>query len=366
MRYWIITFGCQMNKSDSERIASVLEKLEYKPASNMNEADFVVINACSVRQTAIDRIHGLVPQFRKLKAKNKKCKIIITGCVLPKDKKKFTENFDYILDIKDLPKWPKQLITSKKQSIINKKLTDNNYLKINPKYSDKKSFCVPISNGCNNFCTYCAVPYTRGRLICRDHNDIIKEVKNIVKNHKYAEIWLLGQNVNDYKSPANGKINFSKLLEMVNKIPGDFKIRFTSPHPKNFSDELIKTMAKCKKIAHFLNLPMQSGDSKILKAMNRPYTASQYKKLVKKIRKAIPDINLSTDIIVGFPGETKSQFENTLKLFKELNFDMAYISKFSPRSGTVAARIKDNVPHKEKERRFNLLNNILLKKWRKK
>jgi len=356
-KYWIITFGCQMNKNDSERIASILEGIRYKPALKIKEADLIVVNACSVRQTAIDRIHGMNPGFKTLKRKNKNLKLIITGCILEPDKKKFEEaGFDFILNIKDLSKWPRLL------KIKNLEKGVKDYLKICPKYSDKKIFHIPVSNGCDNFCTYCAVPYTRGRLICRSHKDILNEVKNIVKNNS-KEIWLLGQNVNDYLSPVNKKINFAKLLKLADGIPGNFKIRFTSPNPKNFSDELIEVMAKYKKIYHSLNLPMQSGDNKTLKAMNRTYTAQQYRALIKKIKKAIPDIRLSTDIIVGFPGETKSQFENTLKLFKEIDFDMAYIARFSPRPGTPAAKMKDNVPHKEKERRWNKINNVLLKKW---
>ena len=355
-----------MNKSDSERIASILERVGYKSALKIKEADLIVVNACSVRQTAIDRIHGMNPEFKALKKKNKNLKLIITGCILNPDKKKFREaGFDFILDIKDLPKWPRLAGLSSRSAGWPK-----DYLKIESKYSNGKIFYIPISNGCDNFCTYCAVPHTRGRLICRSHKDILSEVKNIVKNNPKPkgarEIWLLGQNVNDYSSPADKKINFAKLLELVNNIPENFKIRFTSPNPKNFSDELIEIMKKCEKLDHSVNLPIQSGDNKILKAMNRPYTAGQYKTLIKKIKKAIPNIKLSTDIIVGFPGETKSQFENTLKLFKEIDFDMAYIARFSPRPGTPAAKMKDNVSHKEKEKRWNKINNILLKKWNRK
>jgi len=345
-----------MNISDSERAITILETMGYKPASKQNEADLILINACSVRGSAIDRIHGMMPAFKILKEKNKKLKLVLTGCLLKVDRKKFEENFDYILDIKDLPRWPHLLGIRNQESGI------RDYLKIKPKYTDEKIVYIPISNGCDNFCTYCAVPYTRDRLKCRSHKDVLSEVKSVIKNGA-REIWLLGQNVNDYKSPADSSIKFPKLLKLVNNIPGDFIIKFTSPHPKNFSKELIKIMASCKKIAHYLNLPMQSGDNKILKAMNRPYTAQQYKTLVKKIRRAIPDIKLSTDVIVGFPGETKKQFENTLKLFKELNFDMGYIARFSPRPGTLAAKMKDDVSPKEKARRWNIINTILLKKW---
>ena len=330
-----------MNKSDSERIATVLESRGYEPASKINEADLIVVNMCSVRQSAVDRVYGLIPKFQKLKTKNEKLKTILTGCIVKEDKRKFAEGFDQILRFKDL-------------------------LKYQPKYQDKSVAFVPISNGCNNACVYCVVPFTRGPLVCRDHREILKEVKNAVQKG-FREIWLLGQNVNDYKSLINREsdsriINFAKLLKMVNAIPGDFKFFFISPHPKNFSDELIDTLAKCEKFGGYVNLPVQSGDDKILKKMNRNYTIKEYKNLVKKIRKKIPEIRLSTDVIVGFPSETEKQFQNTAKLLKEIKFNWAYIAKYSPRPGTVAFKMKNNVPLKEKKRREKILREILMKR----
>ena len=327
MRYHITTFGCQMNKSDSERIAAGLEKDGYKPASKMNEADLVVVNMCSVRQPAVDRIFGLSQKFIKLKIKNPKSKTILTGCILKKDELKLEKIFD---DVRKQP-WSLSYAPSK---------------------------FIPISNGCDNFCAYCVVPHTRGRLVCRNHKEIMKEIKESAAKG-FKEIWLLGENVNRYRS--NG-VNFAKLLKIANNMPGDFKIRFMSPNPADFSDELIDVMAKCQKISNYLNLPVQSGDNKILKRMSRPYTAEQYVKLVKKIRERIPDINLSTDVIVGFPGETKKQFENTVKLFKKIKFNVAYISKYSPRSGTAAFRLKDDVPIKEKKRREKILMELIKQK----
>jgi len=322
-----------MNKSDSERIATILEKKGYKSASDINEANLIVVNMCSVRQSAVDRVFGLSQKFAKLKAQNSKLKTILTGCILKSNRRKFRKNFDEIWEMR-------------------------NYFKIAPKCQNKSLTFVPISNGCNNFCTYCVVPFTPGPLICRDHQEILNEIRDLVKK-KYKEIWLLGQNVNDYNSPADSSINFPELLQMVNDIPGDFSIRFTSPNPKNFSDELIEVMAKSEKVAKYLNLPVQSGDNKILKKMRRPYTVEGYKNLVKKIRKKISDINLSTDVIVGFPGETKRQFENTVKLFKEIKFNLAYIAKYSPRPGTAAFKMKDNIPLKEKKRREKILREII-------
>jgi len=248
--------------------------------------------------------------------------------------------------------------------------------------------------GCNNFCSYCAVPYTRGREISRPAKEILCEIKILIKKG-YKEIWLLGQNVNSYQSigknssavasaKADKIIKFHDLLKMVNEITGNFWIRFTSSHPKpstraelgagpvphrnkvsgagDFSwDELIGTMANCKKVTEYLNLPVQSGDDKILKKMNRPYTIKKYKEIVRKIRNKIPRISLSTDIIVGFPGETKKQFQNTIKLFRKIKYDMAYIAKYSPRAGTIASKLKDSVSAKEKERRYKVLTEILKK-----
>lgn len=325
MRYHIITFGCQMNKSDSERIAAFLEKNGCKSASKTDEADLIVVNMCSVRQPAVDRVVGLAQKFKGLKAlpAGRQVKTVLTGCVLKKDEKKFKGIFDEI--------WQ------------------------NPKKCSTPSKFIPISNGCDNFCTYCVVPHTRGPLVCRSHKEILNDIKNAVKNG-IKEIWLLGQNVNRYNAEG---IDFYKLLEMANAIPGDFKIRFMSPNPADFSDKLIEAMAKYKKVAHYLNLPLQSGDNEILKRMNRPYTAKQYENLAKKIREKIPDINLSTDVIVGFPGETEKQFENTVKLFKKIKFNIAYISKYSPRPGTAAFLLKDDVPIREKKLREKMLQKLL-------
>jgi len=332
-KYWIITFGCQMNHSDSERIAVVLENMNYKLASAINEADLIVINMCSVRQSAVDRVYGKISDFAKLKIQNPKLKTVLTGCILKKDRKKFKNGFDQILNFQDL-------------------------LKYQPKYSNNFSAFIPISNGCNNSCAYCVIPFTRGPLVCRGHQEILKEAENVIQK-KYKEIWLLGQNVNDYISPTNPSVNFARLLKQVNDIPGNFWIRFTSPNPKDFSDELIDIMAESEKVTEYLNLPVQSGDDEILKKMNRSYTVEQYKNLVKKIREKISEIALSTDVIVGFPKETKKQFENTVKLLEEIKFDMAYIAKYSPRPGTAAAKMKGDVPHQEKGRRWKILTEIL-------
>lgn len=357
-----------MNYSDSQRVATVLEKSGYKPA-DMNATDLILVNMCSVRQPAVDRVLGLGKKFLEVKKTNPRLKTILTGCFLEKDRKKFQKIYDEILNIKDINRLP---------ALLNKKqVKAKNYLEIEATSTHGPTAYVPIMTGCNNFCAYCVVPYARGREISRPAKDIICEVKNLV-GRGAKEIWLLGQNVNSYKSQIQSpnfqsrpkgypesktqkEIKFPELLRVVNDIPGNFWIRFTSSHPKDFSDELVDVMKTGGKITPYLNLPVQAGDNKVLKKMNRPYTVAHYKNLVKKVREKIPNICLSTDIIVGFPGETKKQFENSKKLFEEIKFNMAYISEYSPRTGTASAKMKDNVPHHEKTRRKFELNEILKK-----
>jgi len=334
MKYFVVTFGCQMNRSDSERITSVLEGKKYKPALKIENANLIVVNMCSVRQSAVDRVYGILEKVKKTKAQT-----ILTGCILKKDKKKFEKLFDQVLSIKEILKWYR--------------CTDNGTTKKRDSVSNSFSALVPIMTGCDNFCSYCVVPYTRHREISRPVKEIICEVRNLVKKG-YKEIWLLGQNVNSYSD-----MPFSELLRKINNISGKFWIRFTSSHPKDFSSDIIKAMKECKKVTPYLNLPVQAGDDKILKKMNRPYTIKQYKKIIKEARKHIPNITISTDVIVGFPGETKQQFNNTVKLFKEIKYDMAYINKYSFRAGTKAAKLKDGISALEKKEREGILNNIL-------
>jgi len=316
-----------MNESDSERLAFFLESNGLLPSPSSKEADLVLINMCSVRQTAVDRVFG---KIEKLKDK----KICLTGCFLKKDKEKLEERVDLIFSIQE----PEKLY-----KIIEKKKVD-----ISPRYSN----FIPIMTGCNNFCSYCVVPYTRGRETSRKPKEIEKEAKSVIKRGAKI-IWLLGQNVNSYQ------YNFPELLKRIRNLKGNFWLQFTSSHPKDLSLELIKAMKECK--IKYLNLPVQSGNNQILKKMNRPYKIEQYKKIVKSIRKEIPDISLSTDVIVGFPGETEKQFESTKKLFQEIEYDMAYINKYSERKGTKASLLKDNVTIQEKKKREKELEMILKK-----
>ncbi len=371
-KYHIIVFGCQMNYADAERVAAVLEKMGYKKTLKLEEAGLVAVIMCSIRQSAVDRIHWLIEKFRKirnLQPNSYRLQTILTGCILEKDKKVFIEGFDHVIDIKNISQLPK--IMNKKSSLH--KIDDRpnsatmDYLDIKPKSFSKFSSSVPIMTGCNNFCAYCVVPYTREREISRPASKIINEIKSLVKSG-CKEIWLLGQNVNSYKDPKN-KTTFAELLKKINKIPGDFWIRYTSSHPKDFKQDVIDAMADLpakasakaegNHITPYLNLPVQSGDDKVLRSMKRWYTIKQYRKIISDLRKKIPNIAISTDIIVGFPGETKTQFNNTVKLFKDIKYDMAYINKYSPRSGTTAAKLKDSVSWPEKKRREKILTDTL-------
>jgi tRNA-2-methylthio-N6-dimethylallyladenosine synthase len=360
MTYHIIIIGCQMNIADSERIASYLEGHGLSLAKDVKTADVVIITTCGVRQSAEDRVYGLVSQIKK---KNKKVIMVITGCLSErKDVKSRLKNLvDVWLPIISLPTLIKQ-IKARATSSSDEKIKPGEYLKIAPKYQSNFTAYVPIGNGCNNFCSYCAVPYARGREVYRPAGEIIKEVKGLLARG-FKEINLIAQNVNSYKS---GAVDFPKLLKKVNDLPGEFWLRFFTSHPKDMSAELIKTLGKCHKFCEHVHLAVQSGDNEILKVMNRKYTAAHYQELIKKIRKELGSrigvpVAITTDVIVGFPGETKKQFENTLKLFKAVKFDLAYISKFSPRFGTVAAKMDDDVSRDEKKRRERVLNELLKK-----
>lgn len=344
-----------MNKSDTERLKNVLESIGYK-ASKTSEADLILINMCSVRQSAVDRVHGLTLKLNKLKSCNANLKTVLTGCMLPSDKKKLKSKFDLILNIKDLPELPKLLT-----KIMGPKVGSRTPDFSSSLHASAFSAYIPIMTGCNQFCAYCVVPYVRGSEINRPAHEILTEIKNLIKKG-YKEIILLGQNVNSYQDK---NIDFPQLLKLINNLPGNFWIRFITSHPKDLSDELIKIMAQAKKITEYLHLPIQSGDNEILKKMNRSYTAEQYKNLIRKIRKKISarggNISISTDIIVGFPNETKKQFMSTAKLMRWAKFDMAYIARYSPRPGTAAAKLKDNISSQEKKQREKTLTKILEK-----
>jgi tRNA-2-methylthio-N6-dimethylallyladenosine synthase len=377
-----------MNYSDSERIAGFLASNGLRETKDINDANLVIFNTCGVRQMAEDRVYG---QVHNLRIKNKKLgiKIILTGCLAnrPDVQKRLKNKVDLFFPINEFEKFEKFVIEKFENllKIVNCKLkipaypelttrkNNTSYFSITPKYSDKFQAGVPIMTGCNNFCAYCVVPNARGREASRPTEDIISEIKELVKNGT-RHIILLGQNVNSYKSPSpSGRgvrgegANFSQLLKKINAIPGKFWISFVSNHPKDVTDEMIETVAKCKKVCENFHLPIQAGNDTVLKNMNRKYTAKQYLEIVKKIKSAFkkhkPDVpfSLTSDIIVGFPGETKKQFEDSAEVMRKAKFDMVFFGKFSPRPQTAAWKMKDNVSKMEKERRANYLNEILKK-----
>ncbi|MBT7007675.1 tRNA (N6-isopentenyl adenosine(37)-C2)-methylthiotransferase MiaB [Candidatus Falkowbacteria bacterium] len=355
-KYHIITFGCQMNKSDSERIKSVFEHLKYSLVDEMEQADFVVINACSVRQTAMDRALGLLKELEK----KPQIKRILTGCVLPEDKEKYKKRFDLIFNIKDLSELEKFLHDESEY-------VNEDYFDVLPSYSNSYQAFVPIMTGCNNYCSYCAVPYVRGRETSRTVKDVLAEIKALAKKG-YKEIQLLGQNVNSY-DPVDVENfakdnpydhNFAKLLWEVNRINYISRIHFTSSHPKDMSDEVLHALG-LSKLLNYLHLPLQSGDDDILKAMNRNYTARDYFRIVKKLRKFNPNIAIGTDIMLGFPGETREMFENTLKFYKKVKFDISFNATYSPRGGTASANLEDDVSQDEKRRRWHELHAVMMK-----
>lgn len=352
-----------MNKSDSERIATYLENLGYEEAAE-KDAGLVIITTCGVRQSAESRIYGIIP---KLKKQNGDVKIILTGCLTGREdvKKRIGAKVDIWLPIKELEKLKLHLEECGEnfcntQIYKTKHNMHGDYLHLNPKYESKFTAFIPIGNGCDNFCTYCVVPYARGSEKYRKAEDILVEAENLAKKG-YKEINLIAQNVNSYRCSDDKNINFPKLLKMVNDIEGDFWIRFHSNHPKDMSDELIETIANCKKVCRHIHLPAQAGDNEVLRRMNRRYTIEHYLELIEMIKDKLPGIALTTDIIVGFPGETRMQFENTLKLFEKVKYDMAYIAQYSPRPGTAAMKLEDDVPIEEKKKREEELTDVLRK-----
>ena len=356
LKYYLWILGCQMNSADGERIAAVLENLGYQKTNDENEADLIMVVACSVRQSAIDRIYGKTNKWNRLKL-TRPLITVLSGCLLEHDKQNMSKIFDLFFDINDLAELPRLL----NNHVLNRDGTNLDYFNIQPRYQNSFQAYVPISTGCNNFCSYCVVPFTRGREKSRASCEIIEECQQLI-NNGYKEITLLGQNVNSYGQDLAGDLTFPKLLQKINDLNGNFWLRFITSHPKDMTDELINVIAKNDKIANYIHLPFQAGDNEILKKMNRKYTQKHYLSLIEKIKSKIPDVSLSTDVIVGFPGETKRQFQNTVKLFKEVGFDMAYISQFSSRPGTAASKMENNVSNKEKQRRWEVLNRIIVKK----
>ena len=361
------TFGCQQNEADSERILGWAISCGYTKCDSIEDADLIVYNTCAVREHAELRALSKTGQLKHLKEKNTDLIIGLWGCMVAQEHRKNTIKHsypyvDFVAGTNMLHRFPEILydvVTNKRRRYY---VGTEDYSVIEGSAVERDSSFrawVSIMYGCNNFCTYCVVPYVRGRERSRKPEAILKEVRELAEKG-YKEITLLGQNVNSYGKtlPEDERISFAQLLEKICEIPGDFLVRFMTSHPKDASDELIEVMAKNPKIARHFHLPMQSGSSEVLKAMNRHYDRERYFEVAKKIKDTMPDITFTTDIIVGFPGETDTQFEETLSAVREIGFDSIYAFIFSPRNGTPAAEMDDPISKEEKSARFSKLLEI--------
>ena len=361
LSYHVITFGCQMNARDSEKLRGILESVGYEEAPE-DRADFVIYNTCTVRENANTRLYGRLGQQKPRKKKNPHMMIALCGCMMQEpqvvEKLKKSYSFvDIIFGTHNIYKFAELLVTrltSDRMVIDIWKDTDKivEDLPNQRKYPFKSG--INIMFGCNNFCSYCIVPYVRGRERSRQPEAILREIKRMAADG-VTEIMLLGQNVNSYGKNLESPITFAELLRRVERIEGLKRIRFMTSHPKDLSDELIEVMASSKKICRHLHLPLQSGSSEILKKMNRHYTKEQYLELAERIRKAVPDISLTTDIIVGFPGETEEDFEETLEVVRKVRYDSAFTFIYSKRTGTPAAAMENQVPEEVVKERFDRL-----------
>ena len=361
-KYNILTFGCQMNENDSEKLSGMLEEMGYTETDNRQDANLIIFNTCCVRENAEIKFYGHLGALKLMKEKNPNLIIAVCGCmpqqqdVVDVIKSKYKQ-VDLIFGTYNLYKFPEMLYSvinngNKLYEVWDKEqdIAEN----IPMVRKDTNKAWVSIMYGCNNFCTYCIVPYVRGRERSRKPEDVLKEIEGLVTNG-YKEITLLGQNVNSYGKDFNEPLSFAKLLEMVNKVQGLERIRFMTSHPKDLSDELIYAIKDCDKVVENIHLPIQSGSSNLLKKMNRKYTKEQFITLAEKIRSIIPGITLSTDIIIGFPGETEEDFTETLDLIEKVRFDYAYTFLYSKRKGTPAAEYGDQVDEEIKKDRFNRL-----------
>lgn len=356
----VTTFGCQMNARDSEKLAGILKTVGYE-ITDSEKADFVIYNTCTVRDNADQRVYGRLGRLGSYKKKNPNMKIALCGCmmqestVIEKIKKSYRQ-VDLIFGTHNIFKFPEllyKMLTGHKKMTVDiwdstEQIVED--LPVERKYPFKSG--VNIMFGCNNFCSYCIVPYVRGRERSRAAEEIIEEIKGLAKDG-VKEVMLLGQNVNSYGNNLKDGLTFPQLLQEVEKIDGIERIRFMTSHPKDLSDELIEVMKNSKKICRHLHLPLQSGSTRILKAMNRRYTKESYLNLVEKLRREIPDLALTTDIIVGFPGETKEDVDETIDVIRKAKYDNAFTFIYSPRTGTPAAAMENQVPEEEVKEQFD-------------
>ena len=374
LKYYILTMGCQLNENDSEKLCGMVEEMGYMPTDDYKEADLVMFNTCCVRENAEDKLFGKLGELKRIKEQRGTI-IAIGGCMMQEKHitDKIHESYSYtdiIFGTHTLQNFPEDLyntMQSKKKMLDIMDIDGEVYEGLPIKRTSNIKASVTIMYGCNNFCTYCIVPYVRGRERSRHPKDILQEVEQLAKEG-YKEITLLGQNVNSYLVSEDWKgkgleykgINsFATLLREINKIDGIERIRFVSPHPKDFTDDVIEAIADCEKVCKLIHLPLQSGSSKVLKTMNRKYTKEQYLALVEKMKAKIPNLTLSTDIIVGFAGETEEDFEDTLDVVRKVCFEQVYMFIYSRRVGTPGDKMQNQVPEDIKHKRFDRLKELV-------
>ncbi|MCJ7515108.1 MAG: tRNA (N6-isopentenyl adenosine(37)-C2)-methylthiotransferase MiaB [Dehalococcoidia bacterium] len=352
--YYIWTIGCQMNKAESQKVADYLELAGYQATDTLQRANLVVLNTCVVRQSAEDKILGMLGYLKGMKNQKPDLSILVTGCFVDSEIKQLEKSFPHV----DLFFKPSDYIglidwAEKQSMVVSKEISC-----IPSSQSTKISTFIPIIQGCNNFCSYCIVPYRRGRERSRPIDEVVSEVTESA-GRGTREVTLLGQNVNSYGHDLPEPCDLSDLLAWLNSIIGLARIRFLTNHPKDMSQHLIQTIASLDKVCKHINLPLQAGNDDVLKAMRRGYAAEQYRQLVGSIRRYIPEVALSTDVIVGFPDESDEQFEQTLNMLEEIRFDTVHVATYSPRSGTTAAREhEDNIPSDIKKERLNKVEAI--------
>lgn len=384
LKYFIKTFGCQMNYSDTERVQSKLESYGFRQSSSFEDADLVIFNTCSVKQKAEDRVYGQLKNLRAVKKAKPDLLVAITGCMVRSSSTRLSEKkdrlfrrsklLDFVFRIEDVARVG-ELINEIDDSIIFPDLAEaelNNYFQINPKYTSKFQAFVPVGTGCDKFCTYCIVPYSRGREKSRDMREIIEECTRLVEAG-VIEITLVGQTVNSYGKGALDRRSghftyrddttpFTELLIELDKLSakGLRRLRFTSPHPRDVHFSLMDAIANLKTLMPYIHMPLQSGNDEVLKSMNRNYRTAEYRQIIEDLRAKVPGISISTDIIVGFSGETEEQFQSSLDFFREMKFEHCYFGQYSPRKDTFAEKqLLDDVPTEVKRRRWHELNELL-------
>ncbi len=363
MKYFIVTYGCQMNVHESEKIAGILENLGYECANEREEADIIVFNTCAIREGAEDRVFGNVGNLKKQKKKNKDLIVAVCGCMTQKSQtaQRLLNTFpfvDIVIGTFNLPKLGYYIEAVKKGRQL-EILEEGDIDESLPyKRTSGENAWVNIMQGCNNFCTYCIVPYVRGREKSRKPENILQEIRDTLASGKYNKITLLGQNVNSYGKDIEGGMNFAQLLREICKIEGDFTVSFMTSHPKDLTDDVIDAIADEDKVEKYIHLPAQSGNNRVLKLMNRSYSREKYLEIIRKIREKIPNCRITSDFIVGFPTETEEEFKDTLSLVEEVKYDSIFAFMYSPREGTVASKMDGQLDDKTKHDRVNRLLNL--------